>query len=553
MKKYLLLSIILILGIGALAQPVVTNIDPVSTYPGGEVVIAGVGFGNSASDVIVWFGGVKSPNLISVTNTSIVAEVPAAAPNSSIYVQRISSGLLGQSDEHFFIRHYGSTFDINDFETELQFADNAIQKPELCGCDFDGDGKVDIVTVQESGTSITLLRNSSAIGSISFTTSQLNVVTPTIGVSCGDLDGDGKSDLFMVRSGANKNQVYVYRNTSSVGSITFGSQNIINLLTNDPTGSPYQGSNIMAADLTGDGKLDLVVTNQSSQQPLINIIVNQSTIGNLSFGTPQIFDLADQSTNRGLDIEDIDGDGNLDLILTKSGGSDVFIYRNLGGGSLDFAAPEILSTGSEALVSVNAYDLDGDGKKEIVTTEALGSGVLIYKNNSTPGNFSFDSPSTTLVGLTPTTFNSEPYNTAAADFNGDGLLDLAVSSRAESSYSVLINQGGLSFSVSTKTIAYATRNVYAGDFDGDGKPDIAFTSLQLPNGNFSVEVVRNANCYRPQFLNDQPIAICATQTLTLDVPKSPGTTFSWKKDGGDLGLSTTSIDITTFGDRKSVV
>ena len=173
MKKYLLLSIILTLGLGALAQPVVTNIDPVTTYPGGEVVISGVGFGNSAADVIVWFGGVKSPSLISVTNTSIVAEVPAAAANSSIFVQRISSGLIGQSDEHFYIRHYGSTFDINDFETELQFADNAIQKPELCACDFDGDGKVDLVTTQESGTNVSLLRNTSTVGSIGFTTSQI--------------------------------------------------------------------------------------------------------------------------------------------------------------------------------------------------------------------------------------------------------------------------------------------------------------------------------------------------------------------------------------------
>lgn len=552
MMKFKLTLILSVISFFSVAQPSITNIDPDNTYAGGEVIISGSGFGTNAADVIVWFGGIKSPNIISINNTSITAEVPAGAPNSSVFVQRVSSGLMSQSEEHFYIRHYGSTFDINEFDAGLKFADNSVEKLDLCGCDFDGDGKVDFAASQSSGTNVTLMRNTSTTGNISFVITQLNVITPTISIKCGDLDGDGKPDLFMSRSGANNNQLYLYRNTSaSVGTISFGSQIIINLLTTDPTNRPYQAIRLASGDLTGDGKLDLVVTNGLSTEPLLNIIVNQSTIGNISFGTPQIIDFNNQNTNSGIDLEDMDGDGNLDMVLTRNQSSDVYVYRNLGGGSLDFATPLVLSTNSQALVNVNAYDLDNDGKKEIVATETFSKGVLIYKNNSTPGNLTFNSPSRTVVGLDPGgSTNPEPSISEAGDFNGDGLVDLVVSNRAESSYNILINQGGLNFGLNSRAIDYATRNIYAGDIDGDGKPDVIFSSLQIPTGNFAIQVVRNGNCFQPVFLNEQPLAICATQTLTLETPESPGTTYSWKKDGGDMGLNTASIDITTFGNYE---
>jgi gliding motility-associated-like protein len=122
-----------------------------------------------------------------------------------------------------------------------------------------------------------------------------------------------------------------------------------------------------------------------------------------------------------------------------------------------------------------------------------------------------------------------------------------VGNRNETSYSILSNKGGLNFTSASNSTDQATRNIYTGDLDGDGKPDLAFTSLQLPTGSFSIQTVRNTNCYTPEFLNEAPIALCPGQNVTLEVPDATGVTFSWTKDAADLGLSTPSIVATAPG------
>ncbi|QSE96781.1 FG-GAP-like repeat-containing protein [Fulvivirga lutea] len=530
----------------AIAQPTVSNIDPETTYPGGEVVISGSGFGTNAADVRVWFGGVLAQNIVSVSNTSIVVEAPAAAPNAPVSVSRTSTGLSGVSRQLFYISYSGASFDVNDLEPEIALLNNGTENFDICGCDFDGDGKVDLASTQRNGTFVNILRNNSNVGAISFELSTIDISTPATSIGCTDLDGDGKQDLYMSREGSNTNQLYLFRNLSTIGNISFGGRIIVNLLTNDPTGSPYQAVKVEHGDLNGDGKPDLVVTNGNAEQRLINIVENNSTVGNISFETALIFELDIQDTSGGISIQDLDNDGLLDLAMTRNQASNFFVYRNLGGGGFNFGSPIELTTGGETIINVTAADLNGDGFKELIVTETLKSNVLIYENTSSPGTISYANAAAFTVG-TGAKPNSGPWVARGADMNGDGLLDLVVADRGEESYSVLLNQGSLNFTAINNTTPYANRNMYTGDLDGDAKPDLAFTALEIPSGNFSLQIIRNSNCFQPTILNEQPLAICAGQTLTLETQNSPGTTYSWTLNSGDLGLSTSSIDITTFG------
>lgn len=549
-KRVVLIVSFLVASTYIVAQPSITNIDPTSTNPGGEVVISGSGFGTNPSNIDVWFGGVKSNNIISVSNSSIVAIAPPGSYLGPIIVQNKTSGLMGVSTEYFYSSFSGNNFSLADITTPKQFVSGAVELFDICGCDFDNDGLVDIAASQVTGTNISVLRNRSTIGNIDFEELSINANTPTISASCGDLDGDGKSDLYFTRAGSNRNQLYIYRNTSpGAGTISFASQTFVNLETNNSTSNPYQAVKVVEADLNNDGKLDLVVSNGNSSERLINILINNSTNGNMAFNAPVLFETPDMTANSGIEVADLDNDGNLDLLLTKTFAADVFLYRGLGGDGTSFEDPIILSSGGQSLINVRAIDLNNDGKKEVITTEVLSEDVLIFANNSTSGNLSFDNAIEVRIDNDGAPA-AEGWTVDGADINGDGLIDLIASHRNETKFSILINNGSLSFTSNEKEVDEATRNIYAGDLDGDGKPDLSFTSLSIPEGSFSIQTFRNTHCYVPEFFENAPTAICAGQMFAIGVPNNPDVTFSWTLNGSDLGLNMPIIDITTFGNYE---
>src|SRR5690606_11530511 len=134
MTKLIFISIASFMFGSVLAQPSINNIEPSSTYYNGEVSISGSGFGSNVNDVIIWFGGIKATTIVSVEENLIKVKVPSGAPNSSISVQRISTGLRGTSNEQFFITHSGSDFNLSQLNTPLKFNEGTTILFDVCGC-----------------------------------------------------------------------------------------------------------------------------------------------------------------------------------------------------------------------------------------------------------------------------------------------------------------------------------------------------------------------------------------------------------------------------------
>ncbi|WP_316767698.1 FG-GAP-like repeat-containing protein [Pedobacter frigiditerrae] len=255
--------------------------------------------------------------------------------------------------------------------------------------DIDGDGKMDLVVY--SYYQFHVFKNTSVPGKISLT--QLDFAVDgendhsLSDIKVGDVDNDGKTDV--VISYYSNKKISIFRNESSAGTIKFGQQ--VDLLA--------QGwvPKLILQDFNGDGKIDLAYTSNSSHQAVI--LKNTSQGGQISFDAPLIFQIATAGSD--LVAGDIDGDGKAELLVASNS---ILAFRNTSTLSTISFAPaiEVLKE-TEAISVVNLADLDGDGKPDIF--RAIGA-VAVLKNTSQPGNISFAEgvkyaqPHTPILGIT---------------------------------------------------------------------------------------------------------------------------------------------------------
>lgn len=234
------------------------------------------------------------------------------------------------------------------------------------------------------------------------------------------------------------------------------------------------------ADLNGDGKQDLVVSNSAG----IAIMLGRGD------GTFQTAVEDALSSSGGITVAtDVNGDGRIDLVVGQ--GSSFAVL--LGNGDATFQAP-ILVQSYGGIGGIAVGDLNGDGKLDVVTGDAvLGGYCTVFLGN---GDGTFGAPST--VG--PLVSNRRVYGVSLADFNGDGRLDLAAADGGDTmadpvGFQVMMGNGDGTFGT---PVWYRTGNTYQsddqaliGDFNGDGHPDIAGVDFGCGYGDGDVVVYLN--------------------------------------------------------------
>lgn len=319
---------------------------------------------------------------------------------------------------------------------------------QISTVDLDGDGKLDLAiaqnnnnsTVRASSDYIRLFRNTTTVGSntITFTTGPTNVPSAS-GVNIADFDGDGKPDIVALVD--IQNQISIFRNLSVSGTITFtATPQTFNFT------AGASGNFVAIGDLDQDGKPDVVVSTTANT---LSIFHNQSTPGNINFVDTfaSNIDLTIGFTAYGIAIADFDNDSNPDIVVTDQSNGRIVFFRNTNNGSsgtisfpniFSFAfatAAGTASTGNIPYTNLSVADFDGDGKVDVsVSNESSGINALfVLKNTSVAiGNLNFSNRTTYATG-------TDGWHLVAGDMNLDGKPDIAVANVTTNTISLFRN------------------------------------------------------------------------------------------------------------------
>lgn len=280
-----------------------------------------------------------------------------------------------------------------------------------------------------------------------------------------DMDRDGDSDLVIVSWSGDRSTVALNRGAN----LEKGS--IVDFRIPNPT----RTGEIILADVTGRDGPDLIGASSRVPEFFINRNNGGGALLEPEYGVP------DSSRPAALATADFHGDGFLDLAIAGhfDDQSKLSIHSNDGEGR--FAGMPEQPEPAERVIadwvrSLASADLTGDGNPDLLSAHENDE-VLLFANN---GDGSFDDAESFGVPGSPTAI-------AVADFDGDGITEVALTDAANDEVVVLENDGAGNFSIHTRIgVGFGPFGLTVGDLDGDGHPDLVTANQDRASENATV-------------------------------------------------------------------
>jgi hypothetical protein len=344
--------------------------------------------------------------------------------------------------------------------------------------DVNGDGKPDLIVANDGAGTVSVLLNTTVPGAAtpSFAAQQTFATgAGPVSVTVADVNGDGKPDL--ITTNYVDGTVSVLLNTTVPGATTpsFAAQQIFDI--------GLRPFSVTVADVNGDGKPDLSVANYAGPST-VSVLLNTTAPGDTtaSFAARQTF--ATGTNPSSVTAADVNGDGKPDLIVTNQGDSTVSVLLNTtapGAATPSFAAQQTVVTGSGP-DSVTVADVNGDGKPDLIVANAYDDTVSVLLNTTVP-----EAATPSFAALQAFATGSFPFSVIAADVNGDGKPDLIAVNLNDNTVSVLLN----TTVPGTTTPSFAAQQTFAtgaspywvtvADVNGDGMPDLIVANYAGPS------------------------------------------------------------------------
>jgi FG-GAP-like repeat len=327
--------------------------------------------------------------------------------------------------------------------------------------DADGDGDLDLALAMEFEPKVLLVNDGSGVfadGSAQMP----RTVHDSEDVAFADFDGDGDLDLVFVSEDDRVDELFL---------------NLVAGRYSDASPRLRAGDTVSNAlvvvDLNGDGSPDVLTGNIGEDLALIND-------GTAAFPDETFSRWTQHGESRTQDLElvDVDGDEDLDVVVGNEGQNELFL--NDGGGRLVDATAGRLPVRHDETREIKAADFDGDGDNDLVVANVrfvtdwprrnyllLNDGAG-YFTDAAPGRLPFD--------------DRDDFAIAALDVDRDGDVDIISPSTVfrggVGDYQVLLNDGRARFSTAPAgTVLPAGANgngfdIEVADFNADGAADL---------------------------------------------------------------------------------
>jgi Bacterial Ig-like domain (group 3)/FG-GAP-like repeat len=393
--------------------------------------------------------------------------------------------------------------------SQLTFAQRFIVPPTylvghgpagMASADFNGDGKPDLVIANALSVSpnISVSLNDGKGGFLPAVFYSVGADVQPYSVVVADFNGDGKLDI--AASG--------FACCGDVVSILLGNgDGTFQPGVSYSVGGQLAGS-VVASDINGDGKLDLVVPsdsatglnyavvgvllgngdgtfqtvitttlttlggiraslvvadfNKDSKPDVAFLVEGVLTVllgnGNGTFQSPVVYGSGELAA---IAVGDMNNDGNVDLVGVNFAGT-VDVFLGNGNGTFQTAVASGLSVNSS---TITLADLNGDGKLDVVVGGASPSAAVVFMGN---GTATLSAPVIYAVGSGP----GSPGSVAIADLNGDGHPDVICSNGSDETITVLF--GSATGKLAAPVVALNPAGpLVVGDFNNNGNLDVA--------------------------------------------------------------------------------
>lgn len=298
-------------------------------------------------------------------------------------------------DDTISIFRNTSTPNSISFETKIDI-ETGNDPSSIAVADFNLDGLIDIAVGNEGSRSVYLyINNSSAETPISFETPlEFSTVDLPSSVVSGDFDLDGQFDLIALVNNVDGSKVVALKNMSTAENIIFDQPRVYETGLGDLTSA----TSIAIGDFDNDSMMDLAVSNIQDVLNLnsIDIFMNSSDEYELDRILFTRMSISTDQSHRSINIGNVDGDSNLDILATNRNSQTFTLYRGISEGNVfEFEEGIEFSTGNTPQASLIS-DLNNDGKSDLVVSNWEGNDIDVFKNIISPASeteiisFSFD-------------------------------------------------------------------------------------------------------------------------------------------------------------------
>ncbi|HVI06756.1 MAG TPA: FG-GAP-like repeat-containing protein [Candidatus Binatia bacterium] len=432
------------------------------------------------------------------------------------------------------------------FQAGISYNSDAWATYSVAMADVNGDGKLDLLLGNEcnnavscnSGVASVLLGNGDGTfqPGVAYNSGGLN----SLGITVGDVNGDGKPDLLLANECTDNNCT-----VGSVSVLLGNGDGTFQPQVSYSSGGIYTYS-IVLGDVNGDGIPDLIAASQCSNSNCTNGEVSVLLgNGDGTFQSAVPYNSAGFYTFA-VALADVNGDGKLDIVLddecnNNSSCSSGVISVLLSNGDGTFQPAVGYNSGGAYPFTVAVGDVNGDGKPDVVVSNQCGNtsncntGALAVLLGNGDGTLQTATTTTTPVmgGL---------HGMILADLNGDHNLDVA---SGEGNLLMLGNGDGTS--QAPLALGATGAGIAIGDVNGDGRPDIAVGGvvvlLNISTGWTFPTTTALTSTLTPSTYG---ASVTFTATVGAQVTGTPTGTVTFSDGSNTLGSGTLSAGTATY-------